>query len=96
MAGLDSFIETFVNIKGGKEVKNVQILINIVIDKIKSTPEICNIFAATANPLEVIIVETNLGRGIIGVVDGFKSKGIEKEDDIQKRKIFLRNIGYKL
>ena len=67
-----------------------------VIDKIKSTPEVCKIFAATANPLEVIIVETDLGRGIIGVVDGFRSKGIEKEDDISERKLFLRNIGYKL
>ena len=67
-----------------------------VIDKIKSAPEVCRIFAATANPLEVILIETDLGRGIIGVVDGFKSKGIEKEEDIKTRKEFLRNIGYKL
>jgi adenosine/AMP kinase len=67
-----------------------------IINKIKDTPEVCRIFAATANPLEVILIETDLGRGIIGVVDGFKSKDIEKEEDIKTRKEFLRNIGYKL
>jgi adenosine/AMP kinase len=67
-----------------------------VLDKVKKTPEVCTIHAATANPIEVIIAETELGRGIIGVVDGFKSKGIEKEEDIKARKEFLRKIGYKL
>ena len=67
-----------------------------VLDKVKKTPEVCTIHAATANPIEVIITETELGRGIIGVVDGFKSKGIEKEEDIKARKEFLRKIGYKL
>lgn len=67
-----------------------------VLDKIKNTPEICTIYAATANPLEVIIVETEQGRGIIGVVDGLKSKGIETEEDKKTRKEFLRKIGYKL
>jgi adenosine/AMP kinase len=67
-----------------------------VLDKVKKTPEVCTIYAATANPIEVIIAETELGRGIIGVVDGFKSKGIEKEEDIKARKEFLRKIGYKL
>ncbi|MDI9642539.1 MAG: adenosine-specific kinase [Archaeoglobaceae archaeon] len=67
-----------------------------VLGKIKEVPEVCTIYAATANPLEVIIVETEQGRGIIGVVDGFKSKGIEKEGDIRVRKEFLRKIGYKL
>ncbi len=67
-----------------------------VIDKIKAVPEVCNIYAATANPLEVVIAETEQGRGIIGVIDGFKSKGIETNDDIAKRKTFLRMIGYKL
>jgi len=67
-----------------------------VLDKIKKVPEVCTIYAATANPLEVIITETEQGRGIIGVVDGFKSKGTETEKDIQARKEFLRKIGYKL
>jgi adenosine/AMP kinase len=67
-----------------------------VLDKVKKAPEVCTIYAATANPIEVIIAETELGRGIIGVVDGFKSKGIEKEEDIKARREFLRKIGYKL
>jgi hypothetical protein len=67
-----------------------------VLDKIKRVPEVCTIYAATANPLEVVIVETNQGRGIVGVVDGLKSKGIEAEEDIKARKEFLRKIGYKL
>lgn len=67
-----------------------------VLDKIKKVPEVCTIYAATANPLEVIIAETEQGRGIMGVVDGFKSKGIENESDIKARKEFLRRIGYKL
>ena len=67
-----------------------------VLDKIKTVPEVCTIYAATANSLEVIIAETEQGRGIIGVVDGFSSKGIEGEKDIEARKDFLRKIGYKL
>lgn len=67
-----------------------------VLDKIKAVPEVCNIYAATANPLEVIIAETEQGRGIIGVIDGAKAKGIETETDIAQRKTFLRTIGYKL
>ncbi|MEM3731532.1 MAG: adenosine-specific kinase [Candidatus Bathyarchaeia archaeon] len=67
-----------------------------VLDKIKKVPEVCTVYAATANPLEIVIAETDLGRGIIGVVDGLKSKGIEKEEDIKSRKDFLRKIGYKL
>ncbi|MEM2999832.1 MAG: adenosine-specific kinase [Candidatus Bathyarchaeia archaeon] len=67
-----------------------------VLDKIKKVPEVCTIFAATANPLEVIIAETAQGRGVIGVVDGLKSKGIETDADIKERKEFLRKIGYKL
>ncbi|MEM3459321.1 MAG: adenosine-specific kinase [Candidatus Bathyarchaeia archaeon] len=67
-----------------------------VLDKIKKVPEVCTIYAATANPLEVIIVETEQGRGIVGVVDGFKSKGVEKTEDVKARKEFLRKIGYKL
>jgi len=67
-----------------------------VLDKIGKVPEVCTIYAATSNPLEVIIAETEQGRGIIGVVDGWKSKGIETEEDIKARKEFLRKIGYKL
>jgi adenosine/AMP kinase len=67
-----------------------------VLDKLKVVPEVCSIFAATANQLEVLIAETELGRGIIGVVDGCKSKGIEGEKEIAERKAFLRKIGYKL
>ncbi len=67
-----------------------------VLDKIKKVPEVCTIYAATANPLEVLIAETAQGRGIIGVVDGLKSKGIESDADIAERRGFLRKIGYKL
>ncbi len=67
-----------------------------VLDKIKQVSEVCGIHAATANPLEVIIAETEQGRGILGVIDGMKSKGIETEKDVKARKDFLRKIGYKL
>ena len=67
-----------------------------VLDKIKQVPEVCTIHAATANPLEVIVAETEQGRGIMGVVDGFKPKGTETEKDAKKRSDFLRKIGYKL
>ena len=66
-----------------------------VLNAIKNVPEVCRIFCATANPVEVIIAETDLGRGILGVIDGFSSKGIETEDDIKTRKDLLRAIGYK-
>ncbi len=66
-----------------------------VLNSVKNVPEVCRIFCATANPVEVLIVETELGRGIVGVVDGFISKGIETETDMQHRKEFLRTIGYK-
>jgi adenosine/AMP kinase len=64
-----------------------------VLRAIKNVPEVCSIFCATANEVEVIIAE---GRSIIGVVDGEKSKGIETEKDVKERKEFLRKIGYKL
>lgn len=67
-----------------------------VLNQVKQVPEVCNIYAATANPLEAIVVETVQGRGILGVVDGLKSKGIEDEKEVTARKAFLRNIGYKL
>ena len=67
-----------------------------VLDKIKKVPEVCTIFAATANPLEVVIAETGQGRGILGVVDGLKSKGMETEENVRERREFLRKIGYKI
>lgn len=66
-----------------------------VLNAIKDVPEVCRIFCATANPVEVIIAQTELGRGILGVIDGFASKGIESADDIKARKDLLRTIGYK-
>lgn len=67
-----------------------------VLHVVRSVPEVCQIFCATANPVEVVIAETEQGRGILGVIDGVKSKGIESEKDIAQRKEFLRKIGYKL
>ncbi len=67
-----------------------------VLNAVKNVPEVARIFCATANPTEVIVAETDQGRGILGVVDGFKSKGIEDEEGIAWRKGFLRQIGYKL
>jgi hypothetical protein len=67
-----------------------------VLDKIKHVPEVCTVYAATSNPLEVLVAETEQGRGIVGVVDGLKSKGVETEEDVKTRKSFLRKIGYKL
>ncbi len=67
-----------------------------VLRTVSLVPEVCRIFCATANPVEVVIAETELGRGILGVIDGFKTQGIEDEDDIRARKEFLRRIGYKL
>lgn len=66
-----------------------------VLNAIKTVPEVCTIHAATANPLEVIVAETDQGRGILGVVDGLRTKGIEGEKGIRWRKEFLRKIGYK-
>ena len=66
-----------------------------VLNAIKMVPEVCRIYCATANPTEVIVVETDQGRGILGVVDGLAPRGIEGEDDIAWRKDFLRMIGYK-
>jgi uncharacterized protein len=66
-----------------------------VLRTIKQVPEVCRIFCATANPVEVIIAKTDLGRGILGVIDGLPTMGIEKEEDIAERKDFLRKIGYK-
>ena len=66
-----------------------------VLSMLKSVPEIVNIYCATANPIEIIYIDTDQGRAIIGIVDGYKPKGIENEDNIIERKNFLRKIGYK-
>ena len=66
-----------------------------VLNAIKMVPEVCQIFCATANPTEVVIAETEQGRAILGVVDGFKPKAIEGDEGIAWRKDFLRRIGYK-
>jgi adenosine/AMP kinase len=67
-----------------------------ILNSIKFVPEVCRIYCATANPVQVIIAETEQGRGITGVVDGFSVKGTETEKDVATRKEFLRTIGYKL
>jgi adenosine/AMP kinase len=66
-----------------------------VLNTLKMVPEVCRIFCATANPTEVILAETEQGRGILGVVDGSSPKGIEDDTEIMWRKDFLRQIGYK-
>ena len=67
-----------------------------VLNAIKMVPEVCRIFCATANLVEVIVAETDQGRGVLGVIDGFPPKGIEGEDDVAWRKNLLRQFGYKL
>jgi len=66
-----------------------------VLNRIQQVPEVCSIYCATANPVEAIVVETEQGRGVLGVVDGFPPKGLETEADAKERKDFLRMIGYK-
>lgn len=66
-----------------------------ILNAIKNLPEVCGIFCATANPTQVIIAETQLGRGILGVIDGSKPLGVEDEAEVNWRKSFLRKIGYK-
>lgn len=65
------------------------------LNAIKNVPEVCGIYCATANDVEVVAAETEQGRGILGVIDGLKSKGIETKEDVEKRRKFLRDIGYK-
>ncbi len=67
-----------------------------VLNAIKNCPEVCNIYCATANPLEVVVAETEFGRGIMGVIDGSSPKGVETENDRKERRELLRKIGYKL
>ena len=66
-----------------------------ILNAIKNVPEVRRIFCATANPVEVIVAVSDQGRGILGVIDGYASKGIETEEDINSRKQLLRQIGYK-
>ncbi|HXY61338.1 MAG TPA: adenosine-specific kinase [Nitrospirota bacterium] len=67
-----------------------------VLNQIKNCPEVCRIFCATANPLEVIVGSTEQGKGILGVIDGFSPKGVESPADKEQRRGFVRRIGYKL
>ena len=67
-----------------------------VLNAIKMVPEVCRIFCATANPTQVIVAESEQGRGILGVIDGCSPRGVETDDDVAHRKEFLRQIGYKL
>lgn len=67
-----------------------------VLNAIKNVPEVCHIFCATANPTEVLVVQSDQGRGIVGVIDGTAAKGVETDKDIEDRKSLLRTIGYKL
>ena len=67
-----------------------------MLNAIKAVPEVCNIFCATANPLQVVVAETTLGRGIMGVIDGFPPKGAESASDVEERRKLLRRFGYKL
>jgi len=67
-----------------------------VLNALKMVPEVCRIFCATANPVEVVVAETDQGRGLLGVIDGFPPKGVEGEEDVKWRKDLLRQIGYKL
>jgi uncharacterized protein len=67
-----------------------------VLNAIKMLPEVCQIFAASANPLQIVIAESEQGRGVLGVIDGGKPEGTEDAEDVKKRKAFLRTIGYKL
>ncbi len=67
-----------------------------VLNPIKNCPEVCGIYCATANPVEVVVAQTGQGRGIMGVVDGFAPKGVESDNDRRSRKELLRKVGYKL
>lgn len=66
-----------------------------VLPRIKDVPEVCSIFCATANPVEVVVAQTGQGCGVLGVIDGFSPKGVESEEDARVRREFLRKIGYK-
>lgn len=95
---IEACVKTLLNLGAGhvfciylKEAFPINIL-----NQIKNCPEVCRVFCATANPLEVIVATTEQGSGIVGVIDGFAPKGIETAEDRNSRKEFLRKIGYKL
>ncbi len=67
-----------------------------VLNAVKALPEVCTVHCATANPLELVLCETALGRGVVGVVDGSPPAGVETDEDVAERKDLLRSIGYKL
>jgi adenosine/AMP kinase len=67
-----------------------------VLQQVLRVPEVCGVFCATANPVEVIVAETSQGRGILGVIDGIHTRGIEGEEDVAERRSLLRDLGYKL
>ncbi len=66
-----------------------------VLTQLKAVPEVCTVFAATANPIQVVVAETETGRGLLGVIDGGKPRGVEDEEGVRWRKELLRKIGYK-
>jgi adenosine/AMP kinase len=67
-----------------------------IMNAIRNIPEVVGVFCATANPVEVVVAETELGRGVLGVIDGMASLGVESEDDRKARKDFLKKIGYRI
>ena len=67
-----------------------------VLNAIKMVPEVCRLFCATANPTQVVLAETEQGRGVLGVIDGFRPQGVENEEGIAWRRVLLRKIGYKV
>jgi uncharacterized protein len=67
-----------------------------VLNQVKQVPEVCNVFCATANPVEILVAKTEAGRGIVGVIDGGVPLGVEKDEDVKERKELLRKLGYKL
>jgi len=67
-----------------------------VLNQLKAVPEVCRIYCATANPVQVIVGETTAGRGVVGVIDGAAPLGVETESDVAERKLLLRQFGYKL
>ncbi len=67
-----------------------------VLNALKAVPEVCNIFCASANPVQVVVAQSEQGRGILGVIDGSSPLGVEKEEDVRNRRAFLKKIGYKL
>ncbi|TRO59054.1 adenosine-specific kinase [[Eubacterium] cellulosolvens] len=95
---IDLAVKNMLNISAGHTF--IVMLRNLypinILNSIKNVPEVCNIYCATANPVEVILAESNLGRGIMGVIDGSPPKGIETEKEVAERKSLLRKLGYKL